>query len=180
MTTLHTILSAVALTSVVVTSGCLHHPRSLDCVPGSDDETCVQSGRTDEAGRLRHHIVERVTPGDRCDLVKVEQSSFDARGTLIAHVTEEKRCRVVERRITDEYDLQHDLVLRTVQIDLDHDDRFDTVKMLELPMSQDDRIFALSTSVARFASLAEARDRAGWDQATHANRKGSRGQMARR
>jgi len=180
MTTLHTILSAAALGIVVVTSGCLHHPGLLECVPGSDDEACWQSGRSDDAGRLRHHVVERVTPAARCDLVEVEQSSFAADGTLIARVVEQKRCRVVERRTTDTYDLVGNTVVRTIEIDLDHDDRFDTVRTLELPMTDSDRTYALSTGAARYASLAEARDRAGWNAPARANRKSSRGQMAKK
>jgi hypothetical protein len=182
MTTLHQILSAVALTSVVVTSGCLHHPQLLDCVPGAGENQCWQSSRTDDAGHLRHHVVERVTPGDRCDMLAVEQSSFDERGALVARVIEERRCRVIERRITDSYDFVAGTIERTVEIDLDHDDRFDTVRTLELPMTADDRVFALTTSVERFASLAEARDRASWKtwkQPRHTPTPDRRGVMAK-
>jgi hypothetical protein len=179
MTTFHrNITAAVALASIVVTSGCLHHPELLACVPGAGETECWQSSRTDEAGHLRHHVVERVTPGDRCDTLAVEQSSFDARGALVAHVVEERRCRVIERRTTDRYDLVAGVIVRDVEIDLDHDDEFDTVKTLELPMSAEQRVFALTTSVERFASLAEARDRASWKRGTPTN--DGRGQMAKR
>ena len=157
MTTFHRVLSGLALTSVVVTSGCLHHPELLACVPAAGERECWQSSRADEEGRLRHHVVERVTAGERCDTVAVEQSSFDEKGALIAHVVEERKCRVIERRTTDHYDLALGIIVREVQIDLDHDDRFDTVQTLELPMSADQRVFALTTSVERFANLEEAR-----------------------
>ena len=177
MTTLHNILAALALTSVVVTSGCLHHPQLLTCVPDAGETECWQSGREDERGRLRHHIVVRVTPGDRCDLVAVEQSSFDERGALVARVIEEKRCRVIERRTTDRYDLVAGKIVREIEIDLDHNDQFDTVKTVELPMSAEERVFALTASVERFASLADARDREAQPSRTPA--KDSRGVLAR-
>jgi len=157
MTTFHRILSGMALTSFVVMSGCLHHPELLPCVPGAGERECWQSSRADDDGRLRHHVVERVADGDRCDTVTVEQSSFDERGALIAHVVEERRCRVVERRTTDQYDLVAGVIMREVEVDLDHDDQFDTVQTIELPMSADQRVFALTTGVERFADLEEAR-----------------------
>jgi hypothetical protein len=178
MTTFHNILAAVALVSTVVTSGCLHHPQLLPCAAGTGEEQCWQSSRSDEDGRLRHHIVERVTPGDRCDVVAVEQSSFDEKGALVQHVVEERRCRVTERRTTDRYDLAANEIVRTIEIDRDHDDQFDTMQTLELPMTSDDRLFAMTTSVERFASLAEARDRASWKSPRAP--KGTHSEMAKR
>lgn len=179
MTTFHRIKSAVALALIVVTSGCLHHSQLLDCVPGAGESQCWQSSRTDEDGHLRHHVIERVTPGDRCDTVAVEQSSFDERGALVARVIEERRCRVIDRRITDSYDLVAGTIVRTVETDRDHDDRFDTVQTLELPLTADDRVFALTTSVGRFASLAEARDRASWKRHRHTPTPDRAGVMAK-
>jgi len=91
---------------------------------------------------VRHVVVERVTPDDRCDRVRVEQTSFDENGTVVARAVDERRCGVVDRRVVDRYDLGTGEVVRNVSIDSDHDDRFDSVVVRRIPMSDADRAYA--------------------------------------
>lgn len=142
-------------------SGCLHNfaPRhaatgTLHCAVRPGETSCVESSRFDDAGMLRHHVVERTTPGDRCDLVTVEQASFDATGVLIQRVIEDRRCRVVDRRVSTEYDLVAGVVEHRAQFDEDHDGALDTDEVTRMAMTRQIRALAQTTGRARMAHIA--------------------------
>jgi hypothetical protein len=159
--TLRNMLLAV-LPVATFAPGCLHHHADpihgrasglRDCEPGPGETSCVESSRLDDRGILRHHVVERVTPGDRCDLIVVEQASFDARGVLVEQVTEQRRCGVVDQRVAERFDLVAGVVERHIQRDDDHDDIFDLERRWEVAMTEPLRSLALSTGLARLARL---------------------------
>jgi hypothetical protein len=143
-----------------LTPGCLHHhavsPEAsgmLACEAGPTESSCFESSRFDPRGMLRHHIVERTIPGDRCDLVVVEQASFDDSGVLIERVVEDRRCRVVDQRVTTRYDLETGLVEHRVERDHDHDDRIDHDRTTRVAMSSRVRDQALVSGRARTIHL---------------------------
>lgn len=158
-----------ALPLATLGSGCLHHfvggpgraggargPATGGmhaCPTRGDESSCVESSRVDANGTLRHHVVERTTPGDRCDLVVVEQASFDPTGILIERVIEDRRCRVVDRRVSTRYDVQAGVVEHRVRRDEDHDDVFDTDRVVRVPMTDQVRVLAQTTAAARMARL---------------------------
>jgi hypothetical protein len=141
-------------------SGCLHHvaatPASsgvLACQTQGDETSCVESSRFDGSGTLRHHVVERTTPGERCDLVVVEQASFDATGVLVQRVVEDRRCRVVDRSVSTRYDMSAGIVEHRVQRDDDHDAEIDFDRVVRVPMTKQVRALAKTTGAARMARL---------------------------
>lgn len=151
-----------ALLAATLGTGCLHHHRSarpttsgvLACAVRPGETSCVESSRFDEGGVLRHHVVERTTPGDGCDLVVVEQASFDERGTLVQRVIEDRRCAVVDRRISTRYDVDTGVVEHRVERDEDHDDQMDYQRVARVAMTRQVRALAVSTGQARTAHLA--------------------------
>jgi hypothetical protein len=140
--------------SIVAASGCLHHRTMVACATAPGESECWESARTDADGRLQHHIVERVTPGVECDTAVIEQTSF-ADGMVIQRVKDTRRCRVVDHRITDRYELSTGRLHRVVAEDLDHDDRFDVTRAYEVALSQGQRLFALTTGWQRMVRLQE-------------------------
>ena len=154
-------LLLVMLPAAVLGSGCLHHYAGAThratgvraCEVAVGESSCVESGRVDERGLLRHHVAERTTPGGRCDLVVVEQRSFDSAGVLIEHIVENRRCRVVDERVSSRYDLAAGVVVRRVERDVDHDDQIDSDESREVPLTEPMRILALTAGPSRVAQL---------------------------
>lgn len=149
-----------ALPVATLGSGCLHHVAAtpaqsgvLACQTEGDETSCVESSRFDGNGTLRHHVVERTTPGDRCDLVVVEQASFDATGILLEKVVEDRRCRVVDRSVSTRYDMSAGVVEHRVQRDEDHDAAFDFDRVVRVPMTKQIRALAQTTGAARMARV---------------------------
>jgi hypothetical protein len=133
---LATLLGLVAIT------GCLHHNDVAACAPNPGETECWVSSRRDADGRLRHVVIERVTPADRCDKVLVVQDSFDERGVLVAHAVDERRCRVIEQRRVDRYDLAAGEIRRDIWLDTNHDDAFDRFVGQTVHVSESERDFA--------------------------------------
>jgi|LNFM01.1.fsa_nt_gb hypothetical protein len=158
--TMRNILLAV-LPVATLGSGCLHHHATqaetsgvLACAPAPGESACYESSRFDDNGTLRHHVVERTTPGDSCDLVNIEQTAFDASGTLVERIVEDRRCRVVERTISTRYDLDAGVVEHRVRRDEDHDAELDFDTTTRVAMTERVRSLALATGRTRSARLA--------------------------
>lgn len=153
-------LILLALPVATLGSGCLHHVAAspatsgvLACETKGDETSCVESSRFDGNGTLRHHVVERTTDGDRCDLVVVEQASFDATGILLEKVVEDHRCRVVDRSISTRYDISAGMVEHRVQRDDDHDAQFDFDHVVTVPMTKQIRALARTSGATRMARI---------------------------
>jgi hypothetical protein len=149
-----------ALPVATLGAGCLHHVAAtptqsgvLACATHGDESSCVESSRFDASGTLRHHVVERTTPGEQCDLVVVEQASFDATGILVEKVVEDRRCRVVDRSVSTRYDMSAGMVEHRVQRDDDHDAQFDFERVVRVPMTKQVRALAQTTGAIRMARL---------------------------
>jgi len=148
-----------ALASLAALSGCLHHRDVVPCKARVGESECWESSRSDARGRLRHVVIERVTPAPRCDKVWVEQDSFDENGVLVERAVDERRCGVVDRRTIDRYDLAHGELEHEVWIDSNHDDRFDRVVVHHVPLSAPQRSMALHANAIEEAELATAHHR---------------------
>lgn len=129
------------LLGLVASAGCLHHPDIAPCRTGPGESECWVSSRHDGDGRLRHVVVERITPAPRCDKVIVVQDSFDENGMLVAHAVDERRCQVVEHRRIDRYDLTAGEVRRDIWLDRNHDDEFDRFVEETVHLSEQERDF---------------------------------------
>ena len=140
-------------------SGCLHHSDMAACTPAPGETACWESTRTDADGRPQHVIVERVKPGDRCDTVRIEQSSFDEHGVLLERAVEERRCGVVDLRILDRYDLTAGRLVREIWTDENHDDQFDRVIVHGTRMSPRQRAYAERLGEAAASDPALAHER---------------------
>jgi hypothetical protein len=158
-----TLRNLILATVAVVAPGCLHHyavaPTAsgvLTCETRPGESSCIESSRFDERGMLRHVVVERTTPGPRCDLVTVEQTSYDAMGTMIERVLEDRHCRVVDRRITIAYDVDADVIEHRVQRDENHDDQIDYDRTTVVPMNDRIRMVAATSGRARMAEITQS------------------------
>jgi hypothetical protein len=158
-----TLRNLILATVAVVAPGCLHHHRIapsatglLACETRPGESACYESSRFDERGMLRHHVVERTTPADRCDLVVVEQTSYDELGTMIERVQEDRRCRVVDRRVTTRYDLDTGVIEHRVQRDDDHDDQLDHDQTTRVAMNDRVRTVALTSGRTQMAHIANS------------------------
>jgi len=158
-----TLRNLILATVAVVAPGCLHHHRVapsatgvLACETRPGESACWESSRFDDRGMLRHHVVERTTPDDRCDLVVVEQTSYDDLGTMIEHVQEERRCRVVENRVTTRYDLDAGVIEHRVQRDENHDDQVDHDRTTRVAMNDRVRTVAMTSGRAQTAHIAKS------------------------
>jgi len=136
-------LRLACLVGLIAITGCTHHRNMAACTPAPGESECWRSSRRDASGRVRHVVVERVTPRPRCDEVRIEKSSYDERGVLVQRVVEDQRCRVVDHRTVDRYDLAEGELERAIWIDTDHDDRFDRFEAHTVRMSESQRAFAL-------------------------------------
>lgn len=116
----------------MILSACLHHPGVSSCPTEGKESFCWESKRYDENNEIRHKVVERITEGQRCDLVVVEQSSYDELGRLFYRVIDEKECRVINKRVIEELDRENNTITLTVLIDSDHNDSFDRKKTSEV------------------------------------------------
>lgn len=154
MKTLHRHTLLAAAISIIAASGCLHHKNLVSCAPARGETACWESARFDRDGRLQHHIVERVTEGDECDTLVIEQTSF-LDGNVVQRVKDTRRCGVVDYRVTDRYDMQSGRLYREVVEDLDRDDRFDTTRNYDVAMSAGQRLFAATAGWQRMVRLQE-------------------------
>lgn len=147
----------VAAISIVAT-GCLHHNRTLaPCTPMHGETECWESFRADRDGRLQHHIVERITESTECDEVTIEQTSF-VDGYVVLRVQDTMRCGVVVRRIADRYDVEHGVLERVISEDTDRDDVFEASKMVSVPLSTSQRLFAATQGWQRLVRLRDRLD----------------------
>jgi hypothetical protein len=154
-------LGLVAAISIVAT-GCLHHNRTLaPCTTMHGETECWESFRADRDGRLQHHIVERITESTGCDEVEIEQTSF-VDGHVVLRVLDTVRCGVVERRIADRYDVGRGVLERVISDDTDRDEIFESSKMVSVPLSTSQRLFAATAGWQRLVRL---RDRQGAGEA---------------
>lgn len=142
MTRFARLLSLAALALVAAASGCTHHADLHACTPGAGERECWESELVDPSGRVRGHSIERSTPGARCDLIVVDRLAYDEAGMVTARVVEEQRCRVVERRITERFDLRTGELELEIAIDEDHDARMDVVSVDRRPMTAAQQAFA--------------------------------------
>lgn len=129
----------------------------VPCATAPGESECWESARIDDDGKLQHHIVERVTPGVDCDTAVIEQTSFKD-GMVIQRVEDTRRCRIVDHRVTDRYELRSGRLHREIAEDLDHDDRFDVVRDYEVALSRGQRLFAVTTGWQRMVRLQERLD----------------------
>jgi len=158
MKTTHRRKFLAAAISIVATSGCLHHNRTLaPCTPMHGETECWESFRADRDGRLEHHIVERITETNSCNAVTIEQTSF-VDGYVVLRVQDTLRCGVVERRIADRYDVEHGVLVREISDDTDRDDVFETSRMVSVPLSTSQRVFAATAGWQRYVRLQERLD----------------------
>ncbi|HET6585335.1 MAG TPA: hypothetical protein VFG69_17875 [Nannocystaceae bacterium] len=153
------VLRIATWVALVATAGCLHHRDIVACVPGPGESECWESSRRDANGHLRHVVVERVTPDARCDKVVVVQDSFDEHGVLVERAVDERRCRVVDRRRIDRYDLAAGELERDLWFDTNHDDDFDRVEHHTVRLSEPQRSFATHAAEAEAAELDAAHSR---------------------
>lgn len=112
---------------LIMLSGCLHHPGVHPCSTSGKEVGCWESKRLDENNQVRHKVVEKVIEGDPCELVVIEQTSFNKTGNVIHRIIDEKRCRVVDKRIEEKYDHEKNVVIKITSIDDDHNDHFDRI-----------------------------------------------------
>jgi hypothetical protein len=127
---------------VAVGAGCLHHMDMAPCTRAAAETACWESTRSDARGRLRHVVVERVRAGDRCDTVRVEQTSFDEQGNVSERVVDDRHCGVVDRRVVDRYDVDTGQLVRSISTDANHDDQFDRVVTRRTRLSEAQRAYA--------------------------------------
>lgn len=134
--------TTTAACAIVLIASCLHHRDLVPCSRSSSETECWESSRRDGQGRLRHVVIEKRTPGPRCDTVRVEQDSFDEHGMLVERAIDERSCDVVDLRVIDRYDIDRNLLDREISIDDNHDDQFDRVvhEQRTLTDSQRERI----------------------------------------
>jgi hypothetical protein len=138
------IRSALLLVTFVVGTGCTHAKNLRSCAPVGDEAECWQSSRADERGTVREEVVERVTPGGACDRVEIERTAFDAVGVLQARTIEQRRCGVVEARVIERYDVEGEAIVVESFADLDHDDAFEIQAVERMPLTAEQRAFALA------------------------------------
>lgn len=131
------IINRIILISFVMIIGCLHHPGLTACQTQIGEESCWESKRFDEENKLRHHVVERTINDDKaaCDLIIIEQTSYDVSGFPIMRIIDAQRCLSIDKRVIEKYDWNANIMSRTILEDLDHNDSFDktSVEVFKLP-----------------------------------------------
>lgn len=122
------------------------------CDPEAGEQECWVSTDFARDGELQHVIVERVTLGDTCDRLELEESWFDLSGRLVEYAVELRRCGVTERRTEYSYDFERGLVATRINLDLDHDTEFEVSRRDVKPMTDEHRML-VSIGQARLAEL---------------------------